>query len=165
MSPPADGRYYPRDHLNELLLSDEFQTEMLPRLLRAYEDKQRLIFVHIPKCAGTDLSNKLKTRYPWVDFNIMDSDWTTKDAMLRHLSRLATQIRFADRLYLCGHGGLNYYARNHLIRPTDQVFTIVRQPSDVILSQVNYVLTRFWLDAEVLSGLSASGRSRSSLQV
>jgi hypothetical protein len=148
VSPPADGRYYPRDHLNELLLSDEFQTEMLPRLLRAYEEKQRLIFVHIPKCAGTDLSNKLKTRYPWVDFNIMDSDWTTKDAMLRHLSRLATQIRFADRLYLCGHGGLNYYARNHLIRPTDQVFTIVRQPSDVILSQVNYVLTRFWLDAE-----------------
>ncbi len=145
---PPDGRYYPRDHLNELLLSDEFQTGLLPRLLRAYEDKRRLIFIHIPKCAGTDLSNKLKTRYPWVDYNIMDSDWTTKDAMFRHLSRLATQIRFADSIYLCGHAGLDYYARNQLIRPADQSFTIVRHPSDVILSQVNYVLTCFWLDAE-----------------
>jgi hypothetical protein len=145
---PPEGRYYPRDHLNEVLLSDEFQTDLLPRLLSAYEDKRRLIFIHIPKCAGTDLSNKLKTRFPWVDFNIMDADWTTKDAMLRHLSRLATQIRFADSLYLCGHARLDYYARNHLIRPTDQPFTIVRDPSDVIMSQVNYVLTRFWLDGE-----------------
>jgi hypothetical protein len=145
---PPDGRYYPRDHLNELLLSDEFQTGLLPRLLQAYEDKRRLLFIHIPKCAGTDLSNKLKTRYPWVDYNIMDGDWTTKDALFRHLSRLATQTRFADSLYLCGHAGLDYYARNQLIRPTDQSFTIVRHPSDVIMSQVNYVLTRFWLDAE-----------------
>ena len=49
---------------------------------------------------------------------------------------------------MCGHGALHYYARNHLIRPSDEVFTIVRQPSGVILSQVNYVLTRFWLDGE-----------------
>ncbi len=80
----------------------------MPRLLCAYEDKRRLIFIHIPKCAGTDLSNKLKTRFPWIDFNIMDPDWTTKDAMLRHLSRLATQIRLPNSIYLCGHAGLDY---------------------------------------------------------
>lgn len=146
--PSAAGRYYPCDHLNELLLSDEFQSDLLPRLLQAYDDKRRLIFVHIPKCLGTDLSNKLKTRYPWLDFNIMDGEWTRKDAMLRHLSRFALHIRFSDCVYLCGHGGLNYYIKNRLIRPMDQVFTIVRHPFDVIISQVNYVLTRFWLDAE-----------------
>ena len=145
---PTTGRYYPRDHLSELLLSNKFQSELLPRLLRAYEDKRRLVFIHIPKCAGTDLSNKLKTKYPWIDFNIMNSEWTLKAAMLEHLSLLATQLRFADCLYLCGHAGLDYYRRNHLIRPTDQIFTIIREPSDVIMSQVNYVLTRFWHDAE-----------------
>lgn len=141
-------RYYPRDHLQELLLSPAFQADMLPVLLNAYGDKQRLFFLHIPKCAGTDLSNKLKTRYPWVDFNIMDPDWTSKEAMLRHLSRLAGQLRFADAIYLCGHAMPNYYAHHGLVRPMDRVFTVVRHPFEIMISQVNYVLTRFWFDAE-----------------
>jgi hypothetical protein len=144
----ANGRYYPHDHLNELLLSDEFQTGLLPLLLHAYDDKRRLIFVHIPKCAGTDLSNKLRTRYPWANVNIMDADWTSKDALLRHLSQLVLQLRFSDCIYLCGHARLDYYARNHLVRPADQIFTIIRDPAAIIISQVNYILTRFWLDAE-----------------
>ncbi len=145
---PGDARYYPHDHLSELLLSDAFQSNLLPILLRAFDEKRRLIFIHIPKCAGTDLSNKLKTRYPWVDFNMMDCDWTSKDAMLGHLSRLVVQMRFNDHIYICGHPSPNYYALNHLIRPTDQAFTIVRHPSEVVMSQVNYVLTRFQFDIE-----------------
>lgn len=145
---PDGERYYPHDHLNELLLGDAFQAELLPLLLRTYPEKHRAIFLHIPKCAGTDLSNKLKTRYPWVDFNIMDADWTSKEAMLRHLSRLVTQLRFADSIYLCGHAMPNYYRRHGLVRPTDQVFTVVRHPFEVMMSQVNYVLTRFWIDGE-----------------
>ena len=147
-APVRQDRYYPRDHLNELLLGDEFQAGLLSRFAEAYSDKRRLIFVHVPKCAGTDLSNKLKTRFPWVDYNIMDTDWTTKRAMLRHLSRLAVQLRFADCLYLCGHGGLDYYMDHHLIRPIDEIFTIVRNPLEILVSQINYVLTRFSQDAK-----------------
>ena len=146
-APMRNTRYYPRDHLNELLLGDEFQAGLLSRFAEAYSDKRRLIFVHVPKCAGTDLSNKLKTRYPWVDYNIMDTDWTTKRAMLRHLSRLAVQLRFADCLYLCGHGGLDFYMDHHLIRPIDEIFTVVRNPLEIMVSQINYVLTRFSQDA------------------
>ena len=146
-APMRQDRYYPRDHLNELLLGDEFQAGLLSRFAEAYSEKRRLIFVHIPKCAGTDLSNKLKTRYPWVDHNIMDTDWTTKRAMLRHLSRLAVQLRFTGCLYLCGHGGLDYYLDHHLIRPIDEIFTIVRNPLEIMVSQINYVLTRFSQDA------------------
>ena len=72
-----------------------FQSDLLPRLAEAYADKRRLIFVHIPKCAGADMSNKLKARYPWLDHNVMDHKWTTKHDMLRHLSRLAVKLRFA----------------------------------------------------------------------
>jgi hypothetical protein len=146
-APMRNTRYYPRDHLNELLLGDEFQAGLLSRFAEAYSDKRRLIFVHVPKCAGTDLSNKLKTRYPWVDYNIMDTDWTTKRAMLRHLSRLAVQLRFADCLYLCGHGGLHFYMDHHLIRPIDEIFTVVRNPLEIMVSQINYVLTRFSQDS------------------
>src|SRR5690242_17543729 len=84
--PSPQGQYFPRDHINQLLLCDAFQNGLIPRLAAAYADKRRLIFVHIPKCAGTDLSNKLKTRYPWLDHNVMDAGWTSKHAMLRHLS-------------------------------------------------------------------------------
>jgi hypothetical protein len=145
---PSDNPYYPHDHLCELLMGDDFQANLVPRFADAYADKRRLIFVHVPKCAGTDLSNKLKSRYPWMDYNIMDPLWTTKDAMLLRLSRLALQLRFADSLYICGHAVLNYYLDHHMIRPDDQVFTVVRQPADIAISQLNYVLTRFSLDIE-----------------
>ena len=59
------------------------------------------------------------------------TNWTTKHDMLRHLSRLAVQLRFADCLYLCGHGGLDYYLDHHLIRPIDQIFTVVRHPLEI----------------------------------
>jgi hypothetical protein len=141
------GRYYPHDHLNELILSDAFQDKLVPLLLHAYEEKRRLIFLHIPKCAGTDLTNKMKQHYPWLNFNITDNGWTSKSAMLRHLSRLALQLRFAETIYLCGHAPPNYYLRHELVRPTDRVITIVRHPFEIMISQVNYVLTRFQIDA------------------
>ena len=144
----GNGRYYPHDHLNELLLGEAFQEKLLPILLHAYEEKRRLIFLHIPKCAGTDLSNKLKQRYPWVHFNIMDKSWTSKDGMLRHLSRLAVQLRFAETICLFGHATPNYYVRHELVRPTDRVVTVVRHPFEIMISQVNYVLTRFQTDAD-----------------
>ena len=35
-APRPQGRYYPRDDLNELILGDEFQSGLLPRLAEAY---------------------------------------------------------------------------------------------------------------------------------
>jgi hypothetical protein len=129
-------------------MGDAFQADLLPRFAHAFADKQRLIFVHIPKCAGTDLTNKLKSRYPWIDYNIMAPTWTSKDAMLLRLSRLALELRFAAGLYICGHAELPYYLDRDMIRPGDQVFTVIRKPADIVISQVNYVLTRFSLDIE-----------------
>jgi hypothetical protein len=148
LMPRGNARYYAHDYLNELLLSDAFQGKLLQLLLHAYAEKRRLIFLHIPKCAGTDFSNKLKTRYPWLDFNIMDKIWTSKNAMLWHLSRLAVQLRFAETIYLCGHATPKYYSQHDLLRPMDRVVTIVRHPFEIMISQVNYVLTRFQTDAE-----------------
>jgi hypothetical protein len=148
MSLPTGSPYYPHDHLCELLVGDDFQADLLPRFVNAYADKRRLIFVHIPKCAGTDLTNKLKSRYPWMNYNIMHPLWTAKDAMLQRLSRLAVELRFARSVYICGHAELNYYLDRHMIRPGDQVFTVIRKPADIVVSQVNYVLTRFSQDIE-----------------
>ena len=53
-------------------MSAAFQQEVLTLLLNAFPEKRRLLFVHIPKCAGSDLSHHLMTRYPSIDQRLME---------------------------------------------------------------------------------------------
>ena len=46
-----------RDYINELLMSDDFQSNLIPLFLRAFPEKKRLIFVHVPK-SSTRISNR-----------------------------------------------------------------------------------------------------------
>jgi len=50
-----DQGYRPRDHLKAALLSGEFRENTLRKLLVAFPEKRRDVFIHVPKCAGTDL--------------------------------------------------------------------------------------------------------------
>lgn len=43
---------------------------------------------------------------------------------------------------------LPFYAKRQLIRPTDMVFTVVREPVDMVVSQINYVVTRIANDSK-----------------
>lgn len=137
------GTYYARDHLQELLLSETFQRRLIPLFLHAFPEKRRLIFVHIPKCAGTDLTFHFRARYPSLDRTLTDPDWTTKTAMLHRIARVVAQTHASDSIFLHGHINLREYIAGGLIRPTDRAFTVVREPFAVALSQINYVLTRF----------------------
>src|SRR5262249_12398368 len=47
--------YDPAQFAGRLLMSREFQSDLIRLLLLAFPEKRRLFFVHIPKCAGTDL--------------------------------------------------------------------------------------------------------------
>jgi len=62
--------YNPRDHMRGALISPEFQRKIIPLILNAYPEKQRLLFIHVPKCAGTDLRIGLSTRYPALDIGL-----------------------------------------------------------------------------------------------
>jgi hypothetical protein len=144
------GTYYPRDHLQELLLSDRFQTSLIQLFLRAFPEKRRLIFVHIPKCAGTDLTYHFRARYPSLDRTLTDPEWFTKADMLRRLARVAGHVRVSDSIFVHGHINLADYLGASLVRPTDHVFTILRDPLAVAISQINYILTRF--DEDIAAG-------------
>ena len=137
------GTYYARDHLQETLLSDAFQTGLIPLFLRAFPEKRRLIFVHIPKCAGTDLAFHFRARYPSLDRSLTDPQWTTKAAMFHRLARLAAHVRNSDSIFVHGHINLADHIAAGTIRPTDRIFTVIRDPFSVAISQINYVLTRF----------------------
>jgi hypothetical protein len=131
------------DDLNELLLSSDFQSNVLRIFLEAYPEKRRLLFVHIPKCAGSDLSANLATKYPSISWQITQPEWTSKQELFCCLRDIVLRLRLSDAIFVRGHIPLPYYSRLNLIRPGDEVFTILREPLEIIISRINYVLTRF----------------------
>jgi hypothetical protein len=139
--------YSAQNDLHNLLLSDEFQSNLITLFLRAFPEKKRLIFVHVPKCAGTDLSANLMSRYPFLHEQMLQPHWIGKDDLFQAISRLVLNLRFFDQLFVTGHNSLRYYGSRGLIRPSDKVFTILRDPVEIAISQVNYVMTRFAADA------------------
>ena len=136
------GSYKGRDYLNDLLFSRRFQDDIIPTVLRAFPEKRRLLFVHIPKCAGSDLSMHLARHYPSINQRLMDPAWTPKEALFRLLSTMIRELDFGDSVFVRGHINLGYFVDGQLIRPMDRVFTIVRDPIEMAISQVNYLMSK-----------------------
>jgi hypothetical protein len=131
-----------RDALNDLLLSPAFQRNILRLFLDAFPEKRRLLFVHIPKCAGSDLSSHLVTRYPSVPERLRAALWTSKRELFEELSDIVRRLPFSNAIFVRGHINLADYLEQGLARPCDRLFTILRDPVEVAISQVNYILTR-----------------------
>lgn len=151
-----EPEWYDRDSFLEtspasrrILRSPGFQKRLLENFFNAYPEKDRLIFIHVPKCAGSDLRNNLSTRYP-----MLHSSWylpsTSQEEMLRNVHRAAARVHESDMICLTGHIPLREVARRGLIRAQDHVVTVVRDPIDLVISAVNFNLTR--INAAMKSG-------------
>jgi hypothetical protein len=145
-SVPPD--YRPRDHLRGTLRSDEFQTKALRLLLDAYPEKRRLLFVHVPKCAGTDLRIALSERYPSIDSGLGNPRWTTQSKLFATIHHVALNVRFCDTILVHGHVRLLRAVEDGLVRPHDQVISVIRDPLEIVISGVNYIITRILQDQE-----------------
>ncbi len=131
-----------RDHLESLLYSARFQRHIITHVLRAFPEKRRFIFLHIPKCAGTDLTSHLETRHPAVSKYWAEESWTKKADLFLSLANLIRDLQFSSSIFASGHVTLNYYSEHRLIRPADRIFTVIRDPVEIAISAVNYLLTR-----------------------
>jgi len=136
-----------RDMLNDLLMSRDFQQNILRLFLEAFPEKRRLLFVHIPKCAGSDLSHHLASRYPSIAEQLRALHWTEKGLLFEALSDTVRRLHFSDTIFVRGHVNLGDYLEQGLVRPSDRLFTVLRDPVDIAISQVNYILTRLKSDA------------------
>jgi hypothetical protein len=138
---PARPGYMPRRHLEHILQSAEFREQSRQLLLNAYPGKKRAIFVHIPKCAGTDMTALLRRQWPSLaqaDFKpaAPAADFYT------HLRNAVLGLRHSDTIALTGHERLAYYYYQYaLVRSQDWFFTIVRDPEALIYSHLSYALT------------------------
>jgi hypothetical protein len=131
-----------------LLHGDEFQKNLLRRVLECYPEKQRLFFIHVPKCAGSDLSGTLVEQMPAFNMRLIDRNWFDAEKMLGALGTLVRDMAFADRLLMYDHAELKNYLADSVVRFGDRVFSVVRNPADTIVSSINYILTRFRNDPE-----------------
>jgi len=78
----------------------------------------------------------------------VEEGWTEKDQLFHALAEFVRELVFSDSIFLRGHIPLDFYTDAGLIRPADRVFTIVRDPIEIAISQINYVLTKFQLNIE-----------------
>jgi hypothetical protein len=131
-------------------LQTTFQAQLVNLLLAAFPEKRRLLFVHIPKCAGRDLRENLKSRHPVLDWSLTETSWTDPSRLFALLETLIPEIRASDTVAVHGHVPLGWYVNYALKRPGDRIFAVVRDPMEIVVSYVNYVLTSLLLDPEAI---------------
>lgn len=137
-----------RESAYEALTSPAFQKSVKDLLLNAFPEKKRRFFIHVPKCAGTDLSAHLSVRFPAIHQSLTSRDYSTQHRLFGELSQLIRILPFFDFVLVHGHMNLGDVLGDRLLRPVDEMFTTLRNPIDITLSQTNYILTRIMQDAE-----------------
>jgi hypothetical protein len=123
------------------LNSAEFQENLIKNVLAAFPEKQRVLFVHIPRTAGTDFEEHLAEKMPSLYQVLQDSTAISKAKLFVSLRNFAENVDLAERILICGHIPLSDYLAKRLRRFDDQLITIVRDPVDLLISNTNYILT------------------------
>jgi len=135
-----------RAALKGAILSREFRATILPTFLATFPDLARDVFIHVPKCAGTDLVMNLGRRQMPLP-SVLESDgWISDDAFLSVIGGLTRSLPFQDRIFVYGHMEFASYLDRCGLRPGDRVFSIIRDPVALMVSQANYAIGRLRQD-------------------
>ena len=140
----------PRQRFKHALLSDEFQRQIIRQFLLAFPEKKRLVFLHIPKCAGTNLEIHLIPRHLPLAGAIEATQWTSKEKMLEWLAGWVKAAPLFDTVFVFGHIFFGDYIRRVGTRWDDHVFTVIRDPLELLVSQANYSVGRLMLDPKAI---------------
>ncbi len=138
---PDDSPYNAQAAFVRAISSSEFQTRIREIVLSAFPEKRRVINLHIPKCAGTDLEVALRRRYPFLHHTMSIPNATSTSDLFKALRHLALGMHFSDAIAVSGHVPLSWYLHAELVRIQDDVFTTIRPPRQRIYSQISYMLT------------------------
>jgi hypothetical protein len=149
--------YRPYVHLRHLLGSEEFRTAIVRRLFEVFPERQRLLFVRIPRCAGTSVMSVLDTKHPILPLDLGDRPFREAPVLVPLLGQLLGRFGTTRTLVVaqprigpfveaptvtpaCGDP-LHWHLPQPPCRGTDLLFTIIRPPEALILSEVNGILT------------------------
>ena len=142
---PEPG-YEARAHFRDAILSPEFRGRVMHNILTAFPDKGRDIFIHVPKCAGTDLIFNLATRGLPLPRMLELEGWLSDEEFLAAIGGICRIAPFHERFFVYGHMELGSYVYDAGVRAGDRIFTVIRDPLDQMLSQANYAIGRLRQD-------------------
>lgn len=148
--------YNPRNHLRTLVMGKEFRATLIRRICDAYPERPRLLHVRIPRCAGQHFTQMAGAMHAIVPPGI--DQWQRGDmntfipALGAYLGRFnLTRTIKIDRPSLAPFTQVNpplaldpslpWSLDPPPRRPGDRLFTIIREPAHLILSEVNGILT------------------------
>ncbi len=112
----------------------------------AFPEKRRVVFIHIPKCAGSDLNRALAGKYPGVYLDLTAPHWTPQRQFITYLKEFVRKLQDVDSIFVFGHVQLQWYLDMNLCRFGDEIFTVVRNPREIAISHAHYVFKRFFED-------------------
>ncbi len=138
----------PGQTFRRAVMSLEFRNWSPFRFLEAFPELARDIFIHVPKCAGTDLIINLgqrRQRMP-LPYMLRFPEWIPDDEFLSVLNGLVRNVPFHDRIFIYGHMNLGEFPTGFRIRPDDRIFSIIRDPLTLMVSQANYAVGRLLQD-------------------
>jgi hypothetical protein len=96
----------------------------------------------------TDLAFHLAPRYLSLPSILAHEVWSPKDKLLNTLSQLTRLTNYLDEILIYGHIELPIYLKSAGYRPDDRIFTVLRNPVGLVVSQANYVVSRIVADPE-----------------
>lgn len=141
--PPAAGEEWPDGGAQVVFESAAFRDRLCLRLARALPNKRRLLFVHLPKCAGTDFEGVLRRRMPLLHPTIESAAAVPPEQLAAWLRRLAEALADSETIAYGGHTALPFYLDEGLFRVSDRIVTVIREPRAIIISFANYIMARF----------------------
>ncbi len=132
-----------------LFAAPEFRAGLAPRLLQIYAAKRRLLFVHIPKAAGTDFTAAMRGALPHVGNDLSEPELVPDDMLAKRLRRLARSIDEAGTIFMGGHIPLAWFLDERIYRFDDRLVAILRHPRDICVSMANYIVHQFRKDPDI----------------
>jgi|GEM_PF-6664810 len=126
-----------------VLNSHEFMERLPLRILQFRSDMIRYFYLHVYKTAGSwAIAHFGRGPEPWWDSVFEDSTYpivrrweVASDFLTRALDESNA------RIWVTGHRPLSYYWQQKLVRDRDVVFMTIRDPREIVISQVNYMFT------------------------
>jgi len=144
-------------HIRALLRTPEFRTPICRRLFEVFQERQRLLYVRIPRCAYRHVMAMLERKHPVVPLDFGTPNFRDVELVVRTLGELLGLFGNSRTLVVAqphiaafmappahqaaGEDPLHWELAQPPCRSTDRLFAIIRPPEDILLSQVNALLT------------------------
>jgi hypothetical protein len=132
--------YDPAVEARRLFESNDFRRNLLRRVIEAFPEKPRILFVHLPKCAGSDFEAAMRPLNASLYETLGIVGALPVGELAGTLKNFMNRIDTSDAIFVGGHVPLPWYIDTQIYRFTDRLITIVRHPHDIAVSMANYVV-------------------------